>query len=63
MHNEADDHGRRNDFTDRVMLTTSTHGMPGRRELLTRLSYALSAAASISSDAVPVGNVPCGDET
>jgi len=28
----------------------------------TNVSYALSAAASISSDAVPVGNVPCGDD-
>ena len=45
--------------------TTPTHGMPGRptdrREPSTCLSYALSAAASMSSDAVPVGNVPCGD--
>jgi len=45
--------------------TTPTHGMPGRpterREQLTRLSYALSAAANISSEALPVGNVPCGD--
>lgn len=48
----------------KVTDTTPTHGMPGRPtdvESITHLSYALSAAASIRSDALPVGSEPCGD--
>jgi len=48
-------------IVDKYNTNTRHARQADRRELSTRLSYALSAAASISSDALPVGNVPCGD--
>jgi len=42
--------------------TTPAHGMPGTQADQQSLSYALSAAASISSDALPVGKLPSGVE-
>jgi len=49
------------DTADKYNTNTRHARQADRRELLTRLSYALSAAASIRSDALPVGIVPCGD--